>query len=39
MRSALFDFAKDNGLKALQINKKIQNLESMFRAMTNDTSV
>jgi ABC-2 type transport system ATP-binding protein len=39
MRSALFDFAKDNGLKALQINKKIRNLESMFRAMTNDTSV
>lgn len=39
MRSALFDFAKDNGLKALQINKKIQNLESMFRAMTKDTSV
>ena len=39
MRSELFDFAKDNGLKALQINKKIQNLESMFRAMTNDSSV
>jgi ABC-2 type transport system ATP-binding protein len=34
MRSALFDFANDNGLKALQINKKIQDLESMFREMT-----
>lgn len=39
MRSELFDFAKDNGLKALQINKKIQNLESLFRAMTNETSL
>jgi ABC-2 type transport system ATP-binding protein len=34
MRSALFDFANKNGLKALQINKKIQDLESMFREMT-----
>ena len=34
MRSELFDFANNNGLKALKINKKIQNLESMFREMT-----
>ena len=34
MRSELFDFANYNGLKALKINKKIQNLESMFREMT-----
>ena len=34
MRSELFDFANRNGLKALQINKKTQNLESMFREMT-----
>ncbi len=34
MRSELFDFANNNGLKALKINKKIQNLESMFIEMT-----
>ncbi len=34
MRPELFDFANNNGLKALKINKKIQNLESMFREMT-----
>lgn len=34
MRPELFDFANRNGLKALQINRKIQNLESMFREMT-----
>jgi ABC-2 type transport system ATP-binding protein len=34
MRSELFDFANNNGLKALKIDKKIQNLESMFREMT-----
>lgn len=37
MRSELFDFATNNGLKALKINKKIQNLESMFREMTRNT--
>lgn len=34
MRPELFDFANKNGLKALQINRQIQNLESMFREMT-----
>ncbi|MGA9269838.1 MAG: gliding motility-associated ABC transporter ATP-binding subunit GldA [Lutimonas sp.] len=34
MRPELFDFANNNGLKALKINKKMQNLESMFREMT-----
>ncbi len=38
MRSELFDFANNNGLKALKINKKIQNLESMFREMTRNTN-
>jgi len=37
MRSELFDFANNNGLKALKIDKKIQNLESMFREMTRNT--
>ncbi len=34
MRPELFDFANKNGLKALQINKKIQDLEGMFRELT-----
>ncbi|WP_298418545.1 gliding motility-associated ABC transporter ATP-binding subunit GldA [uncultured Kordia sp.] len=34
MRSKVFDFAHDNGLKALQINQKNKNLESLFRELT-----
>ena len=34
MRSEIFDFANKNGLKALQINRKINSLESMFRELT-----
>ena len=34
MRPELFDFANKNGLKALQINKKVQDLEGMFRELT-----
>ncbi len=35
MRAVVFDFAQENGLKILQLNQKNQNLESVFRAMTN----
>lgn len=34
MRSTVFDFAHDNSLKALQINPKNKNLESLFRELT-----
>ncbi|WP_111708827.1 gliding motility-associated ABC transporter ATP-binding subunit GldA [Lutibacter citreus] len=34
MRSAVFDFAKDNGLKTLKLNAKNKNLESLFRELT-----
>ena len=34
MRSAVFDFAHDNGLKILQLNQKNKNLESLFRELT-----
>jgi ABC-2 type transport system ATP-binding protein len=34
MRATVFDFAHDNGLKALQINQKNKNLESLFRELT-----
>lgn len=34
MRPAVFDFAHDNGLKTLQLNKKNRNLESLFRELT-----
>lgn len=34
MRSVVFDFAKENGLKTLQINLKNKNLESLFREVT-----
>ncbi|MBC8753287.1 gliding motility-associated ABC transporter ATP-binding subunit GldA [Kordia sp. YSTF-M3] len=34
MRSTVFDFAHDNELKALQINPKNKNLESLFRELT-----
>ena len=36
VRPELFDFANRNGLKALKINKKMQNLESLFRELTRD---
>ncbi|HHC81070.1 MAG TPA: gliding motility-associated ABC transporter ATP-binding subunit GldA [Flavobacteriia bacterium] len=35
MRPAIFDFAHDNGLKLLQSQVKNQNLESLFRSLTN----
>lgn len=34
MRSVLFDFAHDNGLKTLQISLKSKNLEEIFREKT-----
>jgi ABC-2 type transport system ATP-binding protein len=34
MRSAIFDFAHDNGLKTLQLNLKSKNLEQIFREKT-----
>ncbi|MEZ4803217.1 MAG: gliding motility-associated ABC transporter ATP-binding subunit GldA [Gelidibacter sp.] len=34
MRSEVFDFAHDNGLKILQLNQKNMNLESLFRELT-----
>ncbi len=34
MRSSLFDFAQENGLKTLQINHKNKNLEAIFREKT-----
>lgn len=34
MRPAVFDFAKENGLKTLQLNQKNKNLEAVFREMT-----
>ncbi len=34
MRSAVFDFAHDNGLKLLQSSQKNQDLESLFRNLT-----
>jgi len=36
MRSAVFDFAHDNGLKLLQSSQKNQDLESLFRSLTKD---
>lgn len=35
MRSKLFDFANENGLKTLQIHLKSKNLEAIFREKTN----
>ena len=35
MRSKVFDFAQENGLKTLQIQQKNNNLESMFQNLTN----
>ena len=34
MRSAVFDFAHDNQLKTLQLNKRSKNLESLFLEVT-----
>lgn len=34
MRSTVFDFAYDNGLKTLQLNQKNKNLETVFREIT-----
>ncbi|WP_298950245.1 gliding motility-associated ABC transporter ATP-binding subunit GldA [uncultured Nonlabens sp.] len=34
MRSTVFDFAHDNGLKILSLNKRNKNLEAMFRELT-----
>ena len=34
MRSTVFDFAHDNGLKLLQSSQKNQDLESLFRSLT-----
>lgn len=34
MRSALFDFAQNSGLKTLQLNLKSKNLETIFREKT-----
>ncbi|MDX1701733.1 MAG: gliding motility-associated ABC transporter ATP-binding subunit GldA, partial [Melioribacteraceae bacterium] len=36
MRPAVFDFAHDNQLKILQLNKKNQSLENLFRELTTD---
>uniref|UniRef100_UPI00404A91AB gliding motility-associated ABC transporter ATP-binding subunit GldA n=1 Tax=Flavobacterium sp. TaxID=239 RepID=UPI00404A91AB len=34
MRPTVFDFAKENGLKTLQLNTKNKNVEAIFREMT-----
>jgi len=34
MRSAVFDFAHDHGLKILALNKRSKNLEAMFQELT-----
>ena len=34
MRSEIFDFAKENGLKTLQVQRKSNNLESLFQSLT-----
>ncbi|MBT8395013.1 MAG: gliding motility-associated ABC transporter ATP-binding subunit GldA [Bacteroidia bacterium] len=36
MRSHVFDFAHDNGLKILQLNQKNESLENLFRELTKD---
>ncbi len=35
MRAQIFDFAKDNGLRTLQLQQKINSLESLFHNLTN----
>jgi ABC-2 type transport system ATP-binding protein len=34
MRPSVFDFARDNGLKTLQLSQKNKNLEQIFREKT-----
>ena len=34
MRSSVFDFAQENGLRALQLTLKNKNLEQIFREKT-----
>jgi len=34
MRSVVYDFAQENGLKTLQLNRKNQNLEALFNQLT-----
>ena len=34
MRSSIFDFAQENGLRTLQLNLKSKNLEQIFREKT-----
>lgn len=36
MRSEVFDFAYDKGLKIIQLNKKTQSLENLFLELTSD---
>ena len=38
MRPKVFDFAHDNGLKTLQLNRKNKNLENLFSELTAPTS-
>lgn len=35
MRATVFDFAQNNGLRTLQLNRKIISLESLFQNLTN----
>ena len=35
MRATVFDFAQNNGLRTLQLNRKIVSLESLFQNLTN----
>ena len=35
MRAEVFDFAHNNGLRTLQLNRKIISLESLFQSLTN----
>lgn len=35
MRAAVFDFAIENGLRILQLNRRIVSLESLFHSLTN----
>src|SRR5690625_782898 len=39
MRSAVFDFARENGLKILQLSQKLRNLEDLFRELTGEKTV
>lgn len=39
MRSAVFDFSQENGLKILQMKQKIKNLEDLFHELTTDSPI